>query len=182
MERFLGPGVPELWVGDLMDGPLFSPEGTEFEKMKDVLKMDGSDGSQQWGHTKAIELYTVKWLKMVNFMLFKIYCWNISGNLYIFLWKLEKFCSGYPQSFSLFWEESRLLFVETQQGSGSGQGCGHAPIPLSAGPSLRLPPLTAGAELKQLFVWTPPFLLSPGLGHELLKHSLGLLSNLLKPS
>lgn len=74
MERFLGPGVPELWVGDLMDGPLFSPEGTEFEKMKDVLKMDGSDGSQQWGHTKAIELYTVKWLKMVNFMLFKIYC------------------------------------------------------------------------------------------------------------
>lgn len=102
MERFLGPGVPELWVGDLMDGPLFSPEGTEFEKMKDVLKMDGSDGSQQWGHTKAIELYTVKWLKMVNFMLFKIYCRNISGNLYIFLWKLGKFCSGYPQSFSLF--------------------------------------------------------------------------------
>lgn len=31
--------------------------------------------------TKAIELYTVKWLKMVNFMLFKIYCRNISWKL-----------------------------------------------------------------------------------------------------
>lgn len=36
--------------------------------MKDVLKMEGSNDSQQWGRTKAIELYTLKLLKMVNFM------------------------------------------------------------------------------------------------------------------
>ena len=42
--------------------------------MEDVLKMDGSDGSQQWRRTKAIELYTLKLLKMVNLMLFKMYC------------------------------------------------------------------------------------------------------------
>lgn len=73
VERFSGPGVPELWVGDQMDGPLPSPKGTEFGKIKDILKMDGNDGSQQWGCTKAIELYTLKLLKMENFMLFKMY-------------------------------------------------------------------------------------------------------------
>ena len=113
--------------------------------MKDVLKMEGSNDSQQWGRTKAIELYTLKLLKMLNFMWFKMYCWNISGNLYLFLWKLEKFCSGYPRSFSYFERNPVCSLLKPSKAVARGRAVATPifPSPQVLRSAYRMPPLTA---------------------------------------